>query len=114
MSVDMSAPPRPRASVNHMDRLIQNPHDLTAIYQLWQSSQDQQDVNAVRTIWDYQNIKTRPRYLDQTYKPLNDFTFFNGKYNTDPLAKIDTPDPIPYHTLAQRTGNYPTHGLWWR
>lgn len=109
----MSRPSRPRQSINRLDRLIQNPRDLTAIYQLWQSSQNQQDVNNVRAVWDYQNLKTRPYYLNQPYKPLNDFTFFNGKYNNDPLAKIDTPDPIPYNTLAQKTGNYQKHA-WWR
>lgn len=110
----MSAPSKPRQSLNRMDRLIQNPQDLTAIYQLWQSSQDQRDVDAVRSVWDYQNIKTRPRYLDQPYKPLNTFTYFNEQYTNDPLAKIDTPAPIPRPILAQQTGNYPTHNLWWR
>jgi len=113
MSVDMSRPRPPRQSINRLDRLIQNPGEVTAIYQLWQSSQDQQDVNAVRAIWDYQTLKPRPHYLDQQYKPLNEFTFFDGVDNNDPLAKIDTPNPIPYEVLAQRTGNYPV-GAWWR
>lgn len=114
MSVDMSHPSPPRQSLDRMDRLVQNPGDLVAIYQLWQSSQDQQDVDAVRSIWDYCNIKARPAYLNQQYKPLNDFTYFNGTDSKNSLARINTPQPTPYAVLAPQVGNYPTHNLWWR
>lgn len=109
----MSTPARPPCNPTRLNRLIQNPKDKMALYQLWQSSQNQQDVKNVQKLWNYQNLKPEPNYLTQNYKPLNEFTFFNGVLSPDPEAKINTPNPIPYNILAQRTGNYQA-GAWFR